>query len=230
MRHRSIGELMTREVVSVHGDVPFKDVVRTLARHGVTAVPVVDSEDRVIGIVSEGDLLRKTADQAAVPGDLPAVPGLSEEERAKAEGTRAEEVMSAPPVCVTPGWTVVEAARLMEAQGVKRLVVVDARDRLVGIVSRRDLLRIFLREDADIRREITEDILGGTLGLDPAALSVEVSNGRVELGGHVPYRGTIPVIERMCATVDGVVSVSCDRLGRESDATGPGTGGPGTGR
>ncbi|MFF3607857.1 CBS domain-containing protein [Streptomyces sp. NPDC002463] len=224
MRHRKIGELMTREVVSVGGDAPFKEIVRILSQHRVTAVPVVDGENRVIGVVSEGDLLRKAADQAAAPGDVPAVPGLEAWERAKAGGTRAEELMSAPPVCARPDWTAVEAARLMEVQGVKRLVVVDEADRLVGIASRRDLLGIFLREDEDISREITEDILTGTLGLDPAGLSVEVRDGRVELSGEVPYRGMIPAMERMCAMVDGVVSVSRTRLRYEKDDTRSGGG------
>ncbi|MFJ3099390.1 CBS domain-containing protein [Streptomyces hydrogenans] len=217
MRHRRIEELMTREVVSLRGDAPFKEIVRVLAHHRITAVPVVDGTNRVLGIVSEGDLLRKTADQAAVPGDTPPVPGLEAWERAKAEGTRAEELMSAPPVCARPGWTVVEAARLMEVQGVKRLPVVDDQDRLVGIVSRRDLLGIFLRDDDGIRREITDDVLAGTLGLGPDVVSVEVKDGRVELGGTVPYRGMVPAIERMCATVDGVVSVSSTRLAHEND-------------
>ncbi|MEU8617829.1 CBS domain-containing protein [Streptomyces sp. NPDC048623] len=226
MRHRRIGQLMTREVVSVRGDAPFKEIVQLLTRHQVTALPVVDAGNRVIGVVSEGDLLRKTADQADAPGDLPPMPGLKAWERVKAEGTRAEELMSAPPVCARPEWTVVEAARLMEIQGVKRLAVVDEGDRLVGIVSRRDLLGIFLREDDDIRREISEDVLGSTLGLDPAALSVEVHDGRVELGGTVAFRGMIPAIERMCATVDGVVSVSCTRLLYEKDDVSTGGGRP----
>lgn len=219
MRHRRISELMTREVVSVRGDAPFKEIVRTLSQHRVTAVPVVDGEGRVVGVVSEGDLLRKTADQAAAPDGLPAVPDLEVWERAKAEGTRAEELMSAPAVCARPDWTVAEAARLMEVQRVKRLVVVDGDDHLLGIVSRRDLLGIFLREDDDIRREIVEDVLGGTLRLEPTALAVEVHDGRVELGGRVPFRGMLPAIERMCAMVDGVVSVSCTRLTYDVDDT-----------
>ncbi|MFF0473973.1 CBS domain-containing protein [Streptomyces sp. NPDC004284] len=212
MRHRRIDRLMTREVVSVLGDAPFKEIVRVLARHRVTAVPVLDGKGRVIGVVSEGDLLRKTADRAAGPDGLPAVPDLEAWERAKAEGTRAEELMSAPAVCARPDWTVAEAARLMEVHGVKRLVVVDGEDRLLGIVSRRDLLGVFLREDDDIRREIVEDVLGETLRLGPAALTVEVRDGRVELSGTLPFRRMIPAIERMCATVDGVVSVSSTRL------------------
>ncbi|WP_406080064.1 CBS domain-containing protein [Streptomyces zaomyceticus] len=219
MRHRRIDRLMTREVVSVRGDTPFKEIVRTLSEHQVTAVPVVDGDGRVVGVVSEGDLLRKTADQAAAPSGMPAVPDLETWEEAKAEGTRAEELMSAPAVCARPDWTVAEAARLMEVQGVKRLVVVDGDDHVLGIVSRRDLLAIYLREDDDIRREIVEDVLGDTLRLEPTALAVEVHDGRVELGGKLPFRGMAPAIERMCATVDGVVSVSRTRLTYDVDDT-----------
>ncbi|MEU3744138.1 MULTISPECIES: CBS domain-containing protein [Streptomyces] len=217
MRHRRIDQLMTREVVSVRGDTPFKEIARTLSQHRVTAVPVVEGDGRVVGVVSEGDLLRKTADQAAAPSGLPAVPDLEAWERTKAEGTRAEELMSAPAVCARPAWTVAEAARLMEVQRVKRLVVVDADDHLLGIVSRRDLLGVFLREDDDIRREIVEDVLGETLRLGPTALAVEVRDGRVELSGRLPFRGMVPAIERMCATVDGVVSVSSTRLTYDVD-------------
>ncbi|MEU5217345.1 CBS domain-containing protein [Streptomyces sp. NPDC020807] len=208
MRHRRIGRLMTRDVVSVRGDAPFKEIVRTLARNRVTAAPVVDGGGRVVGVVSEADLLRKTADRAAAPDGLPAVPDLEAWERAKADGTRAEELMSAPAVCARPEWTVAEAARLMEVQRVKRLVVVDADDHVLGIVSRRDLLGVFLREDDDIRREIVGDVLGDALRLTPAAVAVEVRDGRVELAGRVPFRAMLPTVEHLCAMVDGVVSVS----------------------
>ncbi|RPK87606.1 CBS domain-containing protein [Streptomyces sp. ADI98-10] len=219
MRHRMIDQLLTREVVSVRGDTPFREIVRTLSEHQVTAAPVVDGDGRVVGVVSEGDLLRKTADRAAAPGGTPAVPDLETWEEAKAEGTRAEELMSAPAVCARPEWTVAEAARLMEVQGVKRLVVVDGDDHLLGIVSRRDLLAVYLREDDDIRREIVEDVLGDTLRLEPTALGVEVHDGRVELRGKLPFRGMAPAIERMCAMVDGVVSVTSTRLTYDVDDT-----------
>lgn len=224
MRHRRIDQLMTRDVVSVRGDAPFKEIVRTLSEHRVTAVPVVDGGGRVVGLVSEADLLRKTADQAAAPSGMPAVPDLESWEQAKAEGTRAEELMSAPAVCARPEWTVAEAARLMEVQRVKRLVVVDGDDHLLGIVSRRDLLAVYLREDDDIRREIVEDVLGDTLRLEPTSLAVEVHDGRVELSGRLPSRGMVPAVERMCATVDGVVSVSSTRLTCDVDDTEQGGG------
>ncbi|MGW0607693.1 CBS domain-containing protein [Streptomyces sp. NPDC002640] len=224
MQHRTVAERMTRDVVKARRDLPFKEIVRLLAENDVTAVPVVDDLDRPIGVVSEADLLRKSTDQADVSGGVP-VPHLEAWERAKAEGSRAEELMSAPAVCARPEWSVVEAARLMETQHVKRLPVVDETDRLLGIVSRGDLLRVFLRHDDAIRDEITEDVLRHTLGFAPSAVRVEVHEGRVDLRGSVEYRSLIPVVERLCRSVDGVVSVAehltyrTDDIGRPPAAT-----------
>ncbi|MGW3356105.1 CBS domain-containing protein [Streptomyces bungoensis] len=217
MHHRTVEELMTRDVVRARRDTPFKEIVRLLAENDVTAVPVVDELDRPMGVVSEGDLLRKSADQADPSGMVP-VPNLEAWERAKAEGSRAEELMSAPAVCARPEWNVVEAARLMEAQGVKRLPVVDEADRLLGIVSRGDLLRVFLRRDEAIREEITRDVLRRTLALEPSDVTVEVRDGRVALSGTVEHRSLIPVIEQLCRGVDGVVSVSEHLAHRTDDA------------
>ncbi|MEV7127620.1 CBS domain-containing protein [Streptomyces sp. NPDC093260] len=217
MHHRTVEELMSRDVVRARRDTPFKELVRLLEENGVTAVPVVDELDRPLGVVSEADLLRKSADQADPSGRTP-IPHLEAWERAKAEGSRAEELMSAPAVCARPEWTVVEAARLMETQNVKRLPVVDETDRLLGIVSRGDLLRVFLRRDEAIREEITGDLLRRTLGLDPRDVSAEVRDGRVTLAGTVEYRSLIPVIEQLCRGVDGVVSVSGDLSHRKDDS------------
>ncbi|MEV5379343.1 CBS domain-containing protein [Streptomyces nondiastaticus] len=206
MQHRTVDELMTRNVVRVRPDAPFKEIVRALAEHDVTAVPVVDSGGRVVGVVSEADLMRKSADQPDPFGRVP-VPSLESWERAKAEGARAEELMSAPPVCARPEWNVVETARLMMTQNVKRLPVVDDTDKLVGIISRADLLRVFLREDDAIRSEIQHDLLQQTMGLAPSAVRVSVSEGQATLTGSVEARSTIALIERLCRSVDGVVSV-----------------------
>ncbi|MCX5126925.1 CBS domain-containing protein [Streptomyces sp. NBC_00347] len=215
MRHREVSELMTREVIAVPQNAAFKDIVRTLLEHQVSAVPVVDSAGHPLGLISEGDLLPKSAGQGDYFRSLPEREAWQED---KAEGLRAEELMSAPPVCAGPDWTVAEAARLMEAQSVKRLLVVDESDTLVGIVSRRDLLRIFLRDDDAIRHEITGDVLDRTLHQSPSAITVEVADGRVELHGTVQFKSLIPVIERLCRTVDGVVSVK-EQLGYAVDDT-----------
>ncbi|WP_066934804.1 CBS domain-containing protein [Streptomyces sp. NBRC 110611] len=207
MEHRTVGELMTRDVVRVRPDMPFKEIVRTLAENDVTAVPVVDATGHPMGVVSEADLLRKSADQGD-PSGLTPIPHLEAWERAKAEGARAEELMSAPAVCARADWNVVEAARLMEVQNVKRLPVVDETDKLVGIVSRRDLLRIFLRHDDAIREEIKRDVLDRTLRLAPSGVTVEVRDGQVTLSGSVEAKSLIRVLDRLCRSVDGVVSVA----------------------
>ncbi|MFB8754575.1 CBS domain-containing protein [Streptomyces nigra] len=219
MHHRTVAELMTRGVVAAGRDLSFKEIVRLLAEHDVTAVPVVDDRDRPVGVVSEGDLLRKTADQAD-PSGLAPVPHLEAWERAKAEGARAEQLMSAPAICARPEWNAVEAARVMEVHHVKRLPVVDETDRLLGILSRGDLLRIFLRRDDAIRDEITEDVLRATMGLTSSEVGVEVREGQVSLSGSVEYRSQIPIIERLCRSVDGVVSVDADIGSRTDDAEG----------
>ncbi|MEV5875421.1 CBS domain-containing protein [Streptomyces sp. NPDC052101] len=216
MHHRTVEELMTRDVVRARRDTPFKELVRLLEENDVTAVPVVDDLDRPMGVVSEADLLRKCADQADPTGRTP-LPHLEAWERAKAEGSRAEELMSAPAVCARPDWSAVEAARLMESQHVKRLPVVDEADRLLGIVSRGDLLRIFLRRDEAIREEIAGDLLRRTLGLDPRDVTVEVRDGRVTLTGTVENRSMISVVEQLCRGVDGVVAVSGNLAHRTDD-------------
>ncbi|GLV92247.1 MULTISPECIES: CBS domain-containing protein [Streptomyces] len=215
MKHREIRELMTREVVTVPSNAPFKEIARTLTEHKVSAVPVVDSAGRPLGVISERDLLPKSAGQSDYFRSLPEREAWQED---KAAGTRAEELMSSPPVCARPDWTVAEAARLMEAQGVKRLLVVDDSDVLIGIVSRRDLLRIFLRADEDIRHEIMGDVLELGVRQSPSAITVAVTDGRVELHGTVDFRSLIPLIERLCRTVDGVVSVT-QHLGYAIDDT-----------
>ncbi|AWK09091.1 CBS domain-containing protein [Streptomyces spongiicola] len=216
MQHRTVAELMTRHVVRARHDLPFKEIVKLLSDNDVTAVPVVDEQDRPMGVVSEADLLRKSADQEDPSGRLP-IPRPEAWERAKAEGIRAEELMSAPAVCARPEWNVVEAARLMEVHGVKRLPVVDETDRLRGIVSRSDLLRVFLRRDDAIREEITRDVLRQTLGLAPSAVAVDVREGQVSLDGSVESRSLVPIIERLCRSVDGVVSVSAKVTYRTDD-------------
>ncbi|RRQ86608.1 CBS domain-containing protein [Streptomyces griseofuscus] len=223
MHHRTVEELMTRDVVRARSDTSFKELARFLEENDITAVPVVDEMDRPIGVVSEADLLRKSADQAD-PSGLTPVPHLEAWERAKAEGARAEELMSAPAVCARPEWSVVEAARLMGTQHVKRLPVVDEADRLVGIVSRADLLRIFLRRDEAIREEINRDLLRGTLLLDPRDVTADVRDGRVTVSGIVEFKSQIPVVEQLCRGVDGVVSVSGDLTFRTDDARDASTG------
>ncbi|MFP1624709.1 CBS domain-containing protein [Streptomyces sp. 5K101] len=207
MLHRTVGDLMTTAVVSVRPDTGFKDIVQHLAEHDITAVPVVDDQARPVGVVSEADLLRKRESQADPGGHLAAA-HLLPEESAKAHALTAEGLMSSPAVTARPQWSVVEAARAMARHHVKRLPVVDDAGHLVGIVSRGDLLHVFLRRDPTIREEIMTEVLTRTLGLDPGTVTVQVAEGRVTLTGTVPQSGLIPVVVRLSESVDGVVDVT----------------------
>lgn len=215
MQHRRVSDLMTPNVVRVQRGTTFKEIVRLLAEYDITAVPVVDEEDRPLGVVSEADLLRRT------PGrhGLAALLDPSCTHLAGTGAPTAEALMTSPALVARPGWSVVEAARMMEGHQVKRLPVVDDAGRLVGMVSRADLLRIFLRHDRAIREEIVEDVLTRTLGIAPSSVSVEVDDGRVTLSGTVERAGQIPAVRRLCAGVDGVVAVD-DRLGYTVDDAG----------
>jgi CBS domain-containing protein len=211
MLNRLVADLMTTAVVRVRRETGFKDIALQLAEHDITAVPVVDDQDRPVGVISEADLLRRQARRPGADGRPPAAdlpPGESDGPRA----STAEGMMTSPAVTARPQWSAVEAARAMARHRVKRLPVVDDAGRLVGIVSRGDLLRIFLRRDRTIREEINTEILTRTLGLAPGAVTAEVTDGRVTLTGTVGSRSTIPVAVRLCESVDGVVDVEA-RLG-----------------
>ncbi|WP_344384078.1 CBS domain-containing protein [Streptomyces thermolineatus] len=235
MRHRLVGELMTPAAVSVQRGTTFKEIVRLLDEYDITAVPVVDGEGRPVGVVSEADLLRKQAGRTGALGRLSA-PRLPPVEQEKVDAGTAEGLMSSPAVCARPGWTLVQAARVMNRHRIKRLPVVDGTGRLLGIVSRGDLLQVFLRRDRAITEEIVEDVLVRTLGLRPSAVGVETTEGRVVLSGTVDRRSAVPVLVRLCQGVDGVVDVeprlawAVDDTGEEHAPSGGASPGTGTGR
>ncbi|MFE7190551.1 CBS domain-containing protein [Kitasatospora sp. NPDC057541] len=199
---------MTSPVVQVAPQTGFREIVALLAEYDITGVPVVDGDGRPLGIVSEADLLLTLAAQEdpgshMPPPDLPRTgPGGA---------VTAADLMTGPAVCTTPEASVVAAARLMSRHGLKRLPVLDQDGRVFAMVSRGDLLRVFLREDRVIRREIVEEVLGRIEGVSPAEVGVEVDQGRVVLSGTVPEPHLVPIVLNLCRSVDGVVSVT-DRL------------------
>lgn len=218
MRHRIVGELMTADVVRARPDTPFKEFAQQLARNDVTAVPVVDDEDRPLGVVSEADLLRHAAAGEDPAGLLPQARPSARERAHGDEALTGEVLMTSPAVCAHPEWNVVEAARLMENRRLKRLPVVDEAGRLIGIVSRGDLLRVFLRNDRAIREEIRDDLVERILGLHPDSVQVAVDDGVVTLSGVLERRSLALTLDRLCRSVDGVVAVE-DRLGYRVDDT-----------
>ncbi|WP_415947184.1 CBS domain-containing protein [Streptomyces sp. KLOTTS4A1] len=206
MQHRTVFEVMTHNVVTAAPGTPFKEIARLLADHDISAVPVVDDARRVLGVVSEADLLRATAELPDPAGRSAGVRLLSRDSGLP-DGETATDLMTVPASTADAGWGLVETARTMRRKGVKRLPVTDDTGRLVGIVSRSDLLRPFLRSDDAIRDEIEHDVLDRTLRLAPNAVRVAVEDGVVTLTGRVGERADLPVVERLCRSVDGVVAL-----------------------
>ncbi len=207
MISRTVRNVMTREVVTVNEQAPFTELVRLMAVHKLSALPVVDGDGQVVGIVSEADLLRKEEyqDERDAPHWLER--RRERVARSKAAGRTAAEVMSTPVITVDPDATVPMAARLLARHGIKRLPVVDDQDRLVGIVSRADLLRLFLRDDEAIHREILDEVLLRALWIDPAAVLVTVRDGLVTLVGHLERKSMVQMAVHLTRTVPGVVDV-----------------------
>jgi CBS domain-containing protein len=212
---RTVSDLMTRDVVVAHRDTPYKELVELLTTRQVSAVPVVDDRRLVVGVVSEADLLLKQ-EQPARPLARLRSARRRRREQAKAEATVAAEVMSRPAITISPEASLPEAARRLHDRGVKRLLVADPAGRLVGIVSRVDLLQAFLRSDEELRREIVEDVIFGDLFMGPDRFDVAVNDGVVLLQGRCERRSLIPVVVRAVAAVDGVVRVE-SRLGYDVD-------------
>ncbi|MDI9885121.1 CBS domain-containing protein [Streptomyces sp. HNM0645] len=211
-KHSKVGGLMTGEVVSVVPSTPFKEVAKRLAEHDISGLPVLDEDDRVVGVVSETDLLVRQALAAdAVCGTRRPGPGAGTPGRDEGDAITAGRLMSAPAVTVHADETVAAAARTMLRRCVDRLPVVDDEDRLVGIVTRRDLLVVFLRPDPEIRRRVVEEVLVDTMGLAPDAVDVHVVDGRVTLEGTLETPAQILIVKKLTEQTDGVVSVS-DRL------------------
>ncbi|MFE2872878.1 CBS domain-containing protein [Embleya sp. NPDC059259] len=198
---------MTRDVVTVGPDTEFQDIVAALDARRISALPVVDDERRILGIVSEADLLRARVEQAEDAHLLPGPRRLANRHTTN-EGHTAHELMTTPVVSVEPVSSTLRGARLMDRHHVKRLPVVDADGRLIGIVSRCDLLRTFLRPDTEIRDEIEHDVLRGALWLEPGTIGVDVRDAVVCLSGAVDNRSLIDIVVRLCRAVDGVESVT----------------------
>jgi CBS domain-containing protein len=203
-----VKDVMTDQVVAVRRDAPFKEMAARLRQYRVSAFPVIDENRRVVGVVSEADLLAKEAlagDQAGIPAAVTAI--LHHKDYKKSEGITAGDLMTHPAVTVGPEDTVEHAARLMYTLQVKRLPVVDAGGCLVGIVSRADLLAIFNRTDEEIHAEIVNEIILREFLIDPAVFTVAVSDGVVTIQGHPETADLGRNLVSRIRHVQGVVAV-----------------------
>ncbi|MFE1293977.1 CBS domain-containing protein [Streptomyces sp. NPDC058731] len=212
MKHNKVGSVMTTDVVRASYGTPFKEVARLLAHHRISGLPVVDEDEKVVGVISETDLMARQAEtpDPYEPKRRFRVGALTHSGRrraAKAAARTAGQLMTAPPVTVRAEATIAEAARTMAQRHVERLPVVDEEDRLVGIVTRRDLLQVFLRPDSEIRDEVVEEVLVRALWLPARSLDVSVVEGVVTLAGQMERRSETEIAISMTKQIDGVVAV-----------------------
>jgi CBS domain-containing protein len=213
---RKVKDVMTKEVICARPSTPYKELVRLLAERHISAVPVVDDDRHVLGVVSEADLILKHEQPSDAFQRFMLASRRQRLEHLKARGGTAVELMSWPVVTVGPEADVAEAARLLRKHLIRRMPVVDPGGRLVGIVSHSDVLKVFLRADAEIRSEIVDQVIVGGRLPDHEHIQVRVRDGVVVLEGECERRTLIPILTRAVAGVEGVVRVE-NRLGFRVD-------------
>jgi CBS domain-containing protein len=206
-RHRTVSDVMTTQVHVASPLAPFKLLVRLIEENRVSAIPIVDQQGVPVGIVSESDLLLKERRlELESSRDLIHLQ-KRRHERAKADGNFASDLMTSPPITVRSDTSLGEAARLMQERNVRRLIVVDQRGYIAGIVSRSDLLQVFLRTDEELREEIVGELIPAILPSSNGAVGVEVTWNIATLSGQVDRKSDAEILTRRTKELDGVVGV-----------------------
>jgi CBS-domain-containing membrane protein len=188
----NVVDLMTTEVIAVSRDTGLREAARLMFRNRVSGLPVTEPDGTLIGIITEADFLRLEVER---------------QEGARDQVATVGEVMSIGVVTIRPEMEIYEAAKIMAVQEVKRLPVVDDDNRLLGVISRADIVSIFTRPDDVIEDEIREDLLRRVLFIDPDELGVSVTNGVVALSGEVGTRAEASMLEELTNRLDGVFGV-----------------------
>jgi CBS-domain-containing membrane protein len=218
MRHTTVADVMSTNVISANPQDSFAQLAMMLRNAAIRAVPVVDDDDRLCGVVSEADLMAAVAH--AEGGDARRWWRPRHIRRrspqAKAGATTAAELMTTDVETVSPATRLPAAARTMMDRQLSWVPVCDEAGRVVGVLGRRDVLTVFLRDDASIRAEIVDDILRYVLLADPSAVQVEVAGGVVTLTGELDTRLDTRVAVRLTERVEGVAAV-VDQLRYRTD-------------
>ena len=213
--HHRVRDVMTTPVITVDRITPYKEITTLLVKHKISAVPVLVLGRHVAGMVSEDDLLAvEDKHQRAIRRDMESGGLHMPHRQAKHWGLTAAELMTSPAITIHPDATLPATARLMNSHHLKQLPVVSPDGTLIGIVSRSDLLSVFLRPDDEIAREVRE-LVSQILLIDPGPLKVRVHNGIVTLSGQPDApdeRELIPVVMKLTWDIDGVVDV-VNRIG-----------------
>lgn len=222
----TVGQVMTDRVITVRQETPFKELVRLMRTHGVSGLPVLDSSGCLVGIVTEADLLdhvggatgeKKRHSQLGRLFDRLLASGRPTVINRSTAHVSARSLMTSDVITTTPDTPVREAARHIVGSGVKRLPVIDENKRVVGIVSRQDLLRPYLLDDERIREEVIENLVKRVLWIDPDKMKVVVDQGIVKLHGVVAKQSQKDILIELTGRVDGVIQVEDHMNAIEND-------------
>ena len=215
-------DVMVAPVITVKPSTTVKEVAELFLEKRISAAPVIDSQEKLVGIVSEGDLLHRVEAgterhrswwlEGFIGNDTLAT------EYVKAHGRKVSDVMTRKVITASPQTPLHEVATLMEKNAIKRVPILE-NGQLVGIVSRADIVRAFVRPDQDLERTIREKVIVETMWLDPADVELEVADGAVRVRGTLDRRSTAQILERFIGQVDGVVAVQADLAWRLDDRT-----------
>lgn len=211
----TVRNVMTESVITAGESATFPEMARLLAQHPGGALPILDVDGVMVGIVSGTDLLPKEA--------LPPAPHLWPQrsltaETVKAEAITAGDVMSSPIVSAYPGEPLSVAVRRMLDHNVSQLPVLEKDGRLVGILSRQDALRAFERGDEEIRLDIVDGVLPRWMGIKPDTIEVSVAGGIVLLRGGLERRSEATTLGHLAASLDGVVAVDNELCWTDDDS------------
>jgi CBS domain-containing protein len=200
-----VSDAMTLDLVTTTPQTALKEAAGELVRHRVSGLPVVDPAGRVVGILSETDVIAKEVDQIPRGSALERfLEGQPVDERFYAQ--TVAEAMSTPALTIEPDRPLAHAASVMLAEGINRLPVVNEHGRLVGLITRADLVRAFARDDATVKQDLVQ-MIRDDLWIDPTELEIEVVHGRVTIGGDVENEADARVIRTLARRVPGVVDV-----------------------
>jgi CBS domain-containing protein len=214
-----IEDIMTRDVATVGPEATLKQAARELVARRISGMPVVDEDGQVLGVLSEGDILYKQRGARPSDGGMLAwiVDRHHEDEDAKLDARFVSEAMTSPAITIDAGWSLTAAADRMLSAGVNRLPVVR-RDRLVGIVTRADIVRAFARSDAEVAQDVTDQLdLYRALWNGGSPVEASVADGAVTLNGQLRLRSEAEILPKVIAKVPGVVEVASELTWTEDD-------------
>jgi CBS domain-containing protein len=214
-----VRDLMTTDVITIGPEASLKEAARRMVEAGISGMPVTGESGQLLGIITEADFLPTESERSGTSRAARLLRLFTGDAEPFSKELSVEDVMTRDVVTVSPDADHSEAARLMERSWVKRLPVVDEGG-LRGLISRADILRVFSRADHEIIEEITEEVIVGTMSIDPGRIEVWCEDGNVRLSGRLVNRSDALLLVELARRVDGVVSVT-DEIGWEVDNTRP---------